>query len=587
MSRSTYYIHKLLLPLLLGLSLVLMMTKIWAAPIPVVLYEDKKVTIYDDNPNSGASKELSVVHNAGLDDELFAVTLSQRRDQYGREQTYYEYSYSIIEDFRKKLPELYGGQINHVTLRHFVKGHSLPPHKATNPNSRGRPVAQFILTNEGYNSAFRSWNNQWGRTVATGLNVEANWRFYYPGTDQPDAILRSFLNTFNKAANWGDESERILNQMASEQVNAEQPLPQSTSAEEFGYNKYKLLLKDKTTEYFVVESEFSGILKLVAVHAIGPQDAVVDLDIFPIPHSLGFYFSDAAVDSFNQQLAPAIHKISTSARNIWIYHYVKGHPLPIQPSNSFESTPAKYPVFVSNYYPKKGSIDWQPEYDIKRPNSRAPGNFAAFRTRYSYASTLAFIKEYNISRNQGRAAAKAKPWNFEADEAYRHAIPAAQARRSKYDLWTEGYWQFANFELGRNLIDGLFDRIPRDENFTFFYMTFLQQYSNACKANISSPSSFRHTKTREHSDGYGNKWSETLSDTITYMEPRFAANYESYYYNRPPEATKEKRNLNQFFEDLASIKYFINLEGCTSPVMTRLKENLYLRSQSMAALTTN
>jgi hypothetical protein len=548
-----------------------------------LLFQDDKVTIYDDTQYSSqthkqfvAQLDLTVVHKAGVDEPLFEVKASQRDGA-----DYYEYGPSVMQDFARQLPNVFDSKrFSTVTMRHYVEGQVLPPNRFFPMKMPlGSPVAEVTFMNDRNGAvAIKESVQVLDARVFQGL-PPPGWTYYGKSAGQTDRtfIARRLLNTYAAAELGHYPDKPVVAPIEKAMGEAPQDLTSTgdSSPENFGYMKYQHLLTVGKTAYFVVDMGTSNDLKLVAIHSVGEQEPVVDLDVFPMiwgmERVLGYFYTEDAIEAFNRDLGARLDKLRNDEKRVWIHHYVRGHALP---GPMFSA--ADRPVFVASF--TRTATGWMPEYRVLQ-DLRPVGLFGP-EQRYSYASSLQARQAYEQYKRSGFPAKQA--WQAEADEYYRHASKGALARRSRYALWTEGYWLFNNrAELGRNLIDGKFERIPLDDSFTFFYSFFLLHYSHQCHDHMKNPTSFKHTETTRHHTGYGAYWDEVSSSSVIHMEQRFATKYEEYFRKGAPEPGKV---LFKIPDTVFPIRAFSVKEPCQSPTMQRLLENLYRRSQGMPAL---
>jgi len=556
-----------------------------------LLYQDAKLSIYDDTKYSSqihkrtvARLDLTVIHKAGIDEPLFEVKPS-KRDGLG----YFEYGPGVMDDFRKQLPKVFESKrYSTVNVQHFVEGQVLPPNPFFPEKlPLGSPVAEITFMNKRNSETFLKNPDLVALDIQLGKKYSPEGWSYYgdtAGSSDRGFIARRLLNTLARAQLGRYADEAVAAPIDKAKVLAAQARPQDPppvqaavaddSPEPFGYLKYQPLVTLGKTAYFVVEQGASYDLKLVAVHAVGEQEPVVDLDVFPmmwgIERVLGYFIADEAVAAFNRDLGPRLDKLRSDETRVWIHHYVKGRPLP---GPAFSA--ADRPVFISVY--SKTPAGWRPVY--RSLQGLRPVGLFGEEQRYSHASTLQAMQASDKYKRSGFR--EKQDWTAEADAYYRQAPKEAVNRRSRFALWTEGYWLFNRSEIGRDLIDGKFERIPRDEQFTFFYSFFLLHYSHHCRDQMKNPTSFKHTETTRHRSRYGGYWDEISATSTIHMEERFAAKYDEYYRKGAPEPGQRAVTIP---DSVDPIRAFTAIESCQAPVTQRLLENLYRRSQGLPAV---
>lgn len=103
-----------------------------------------------------------------------------------------------------------------------------------------------------------------------------------------------------------------------------------------------------------------------------------------------------------------------------------------------------------------------------------------------------------------------------------------------------------------------------------FFRTYLQAYSQFCKANIKNPQRFTYTVTEHITfDEWSGSTSNVIQETITYVDRHFAERYQRYYDDysklKPDEFANVWRNqtitnMQEFRRKMSDIQNFIEVQ---------------------------
>lgn len=395
----------------------------------------------------------------------------------------------------------------------------------------------------------------------------------------------------------------------SPEMAAIEALPPSDRLRAFKYEDYRYLGSVAGRDYFMLPfsgnpkaeggdpylppASFNGIVNVAVVHDVGENEHILDFDFFPVQsirneRALGYRLVDAEVARFNRDLGPALDPIFKRSPSLWrvsVYHYARSRPLPLLRGTAQPLPVGQHPVLFARWKPGANG-SWEPAYPH---GDNEVGHFDV-ASGYSYASTLRAMKRYEESVRSG-SNIDSRSWDAEVEEAYRHASAAAKARRAQIAHWTMGYWGLAHDKLGRDLLEGRFDQVPHNGNFDDFFMSWVSLYERHCAEFISPAARFKHTKTwremRQHL--YIEEWVDREETFEAIMEARFLDTYQRNFERGPfngrpggPKTSTDGSMLAISESEVRSnaIRGLLRGDGCQSPHVRRLADNLYRHTQA-------
>ncbi len=573
----------------------------YAAPSPssVPIYEDPLVTVYDDEPSDG-TYHLAVVHKAGLSDPLFDVSVVKDKDQYGFDTVTYQLSEINVKHVALWMGDAFlDSSVRKIVVEHYLEGYVLDPAPVLSSGyGRGRPIASYSLINQ---NRVNSRPSQRTQGVA---QRPPKWILQQaePTSDHWQ-IGRSYINTFDEASKWRKDSHiEKLNQERRGRVNSLVSGSATDDLTEYGYVWADTIAHNGDRTYYLVNSDSRGRLNIVVVHDnINESDYIVDLD--PLltrsergRFTLSYLLTEDEIKRFNQSASKALRHIDPRTTKVQIAHHIRGKTLGLVYREGVLGD-TDIPVFSNEFQWHDDLNTWRPSYETPTErNASGIGRF--YRSRYSLESIREYILMSNRQR-EDRSFLASRPPIEELYLALNRASPAVRQRWVKYALWTDAYWVFYDLPIGRQLIDGQFDRVAIDSDFRSLYVGYIQAYSDMCKDYIKNPTTIEHVYTQKEVDGYGitlNK--ETTRYRVT-METNALANYEKYYNNQSDSGRaaisvfssllKGGKGLGGAAGRSLSVKNtaeaFVKIGKCQSPTQQRFAENLLRRASEQMPLS--
>lgn len=331
----------------------------------------------------------------------------------------------------------------------------------------------------------------------------------------------------------------------------------------------------------------------------------------------GFTYSEVETARFSNQIIPALYaafpewknhpRYQSNRRRVAAWIYIKDNYLHPYGGGKKASYEAEEPVIYLSFKQSTDGTPWRPGYEVD--------GFEGVPYGIEYLTVSTVLKLRKPKSTQQAAVLANISTMFERHKAQKQAL-----EKKRYDgfaallKWSRRpglvykpgtYWNsYQNFETPRNIIEGNFQFIANAEDFAKSYVMYVDQYSKYCKRHLST-----------NRTTYTESWFQTRYGVTTPygqksvdMENRLAKKYETMANAKylsgefSPFAiigtaltsngdvfSFARNKLTALQDQLVSdaeTARFLNIEGCSSPIVKQYAENLYRGANNLKPVQT-
>lgn len=258
----------------------------------------------------------------------------------------------------------------------------------------------------------------------------------------------------------------------------------------YGYKNARMLLVDGNTTYFAAEVQQTNMPTprryVVALHDIGENDAVVDLEI----KSGGRYeYKASRIRYLQATIMPLVKTVWPDHYRLIMHHHVKGQF--VDDSSEFLRGVRPYVTYEQPIFTEDITSPAEPA-GLMRPNYVVTNLDLDLLVKFgpNDAVTVADARSYREA-DRAEKAERLRRRTLSADElsAERRAevLAAEKARAPGWVYKTERYWsQFDNFYIPSKTFAGEFNAFRINVQFPDHFVRYVSSYSNFCRGHITN-----------------------------------------------------------------------------------------------------
>ena len=404
--------------------------------------------------------------------------------------------------------------------------------------------------------------------------------------------------------------DQELESLAAERRAGRQETDPADPLAGYGYKNARKLLVDGNTTYFAAEVRQTNMPTprryVVALHDIGENDAVVDLEI----KSGGRYeYKTSRIRYLQTTVMPLVRTVWPDHYRLVVHHHVKGQFL--DDSSEFLRGVRPYVTYEQPIFTEDITSPAEPGGPM-RPNYVATGLDIDILVRFgpNDAVSVADVRSYReADRAEKAELIRARTLTPEELSAERRAeiLAAEKARAPGWVYKTERYWsQFDSFYIPSKTFAGEFNAFRINVQFPDHFVRFVSAYSTFCRSHITN-GIHRVIPWDEVTYRGGIEVSRVRKQTEIWVDRDFFAKFEEYeklldaagvgrifqiignqLTGKDQDGTQMLQSIGQMIRNELQLsiswRQFFDDNTCTSATMVQMGQNLLRAAKGQPSL---